>query len=203
MIVLASSSPQRKLLLEQIGISPFVIPSDIPESLGGAVIVDAIRELAFQKAKAIIPKVPPNATPPLWIIGADTVILHSEIVMGKPENRAHAKQMINILSGTTHSVLTGVCVCLCDATKDSSLKIISSTTKVSDTKVTFRELENEDICWYLSTGEWDGAAGSYRIQGKGACLVSGLNGSYSNVVGLPLELIYGMLSQLGFSFENG
>ena len=179
------------------------MPSDVPECLNNTDIGDAIQELALRKAKAVIPNIPPNSTKPLWVIAADTVILFSQEVMGKPETRFHAENMLRTLSGATHSVLTGVCVCLCDVFEESALHVVTSMTDVSDTKITFREFTNEEIAWYLSTGEWEQAAGSYRIQGKGACLVSGLNGSYTNVVGLPLELIYGMLTQLGFGFESG
>jgi septum formation protein len=202
MVVLASASPQRKTLLRQIGIGPVVIPAGIEEKLDGDTISHSLIQLAAQKAQAAVAQLAqrPIANNKIksWIIGADTVILFDGEVLGKPKSKDDADRMLRLLSGNTHQVMTGVFVGIIGRDKQGGPVTTNNTTAVSETNVTFKSLSDREISWYIATGEWRNAAGAYRIQSKGACLVSAISGSFSNVVGLPLELIYGMLIQLGY-----
>ncbi len=211
MLVLASASPQRKILLEQIGIMPVVIPCDINEEIDTADIRNSLRELADQKAKEAIVRIIADRhhkitfanTDTFWIIGADTVILLDGNIFGKPQDEKSGRVMLESISGRTHRVLTGVFAARYRREIEFGFMIQEKIGEVAETEVIFKSLTPKEISWYISTGEWKGAAGAYRIQGKGACVVKGINGSFSNVVGLPIELIYGMLVRLGFSFETG
>jgi septum formation protein len=209
MLILASASPQRKTLLEQIGITPIVIPADIDETLDDIDINASLKSLAEQKARATIERINTDSFQTIafsnlrefWIIGADTVVLLDDAILGKPSDENSASGMVESMAGRSHRVLTGVCAgkVLRDADGDFTFKDVEG--EMADTEVFFKSLSPQETSWYISTGEWHGAAGAYRIQGRGACLVEGISGSFSNVVGLPIELIYGMLTRLGFSFE--
>ncbi|MBT3272017.1 MAG: septum formation protein Maf [Spirochaetales bacterium] len=204
MLILASSSPQRKALLKQIGIDPIVVPSEIPEEVEGNNVRGDITLLAKQKLEAVLsslltsPEIAGELKEPCWIIAADTVVVCKEEVFGKPEDESDAKRMLSSLSGTRHSVLTAVHISrLC---RSSENLVEDSRAEIAETYVDFISMNPADITWYLFTEEWRGAAGGYRIQARGAVLVEAISGSFSNVVGLPLELIYGMLGDLGFLF---
>ncbi len=198
-LILASGSPQRANLLKQMGIIHDILPQDIDETFITGNPVKEAERLASEKVKSLL-----NSRPGVWGLGADTFvilrslrpapfpgaspfpghhILHPQL-LGKPENRDKAREMLALLSGKTQSVITGLAVAL------PSGEII--TTSVTS-KVRFAGLSSEVIEWYLDTGEWMGAAGGYRIQGKGACLIESLKGSYSNVMGLPIRTLYGIL----------
>ena len=207
MVLLASASPQRHQLLKQIGIEPMIVPSDVPEEVDPDDVLGSLKLLAGRKASASIAKLfvgePNQFDGPVWVIGADTVIQHEGRILGKVADEQEALEVLRFLSGASHSVLTGVCVRKLGR-KGSHLESTEQpVTAVATTTVRFRELSAKERAWYVSTGEWRGAAGAYRIQKRGACLVEGIEGSYSNVVGLPIGLIYGILSRLGFSFEAG
>lgn len=204
MVILASASPQRKALLNQIGIEPEVIPSQLKEEMDPRDVRGSISRLAAQKCHSTLLEMcerVPGAGPfpiPSWIISADTVIQKESSVFGKPHNHIDAKRMLVSLSGEFHSVLTAVVVASLCNSDEGMPALDTEISTVAETLVTFQKLENSEIEWYLNTGEWIGAAGAYRIQEKGACLVESIEGSFSNVVGLPLELIYGMLNNLGY-----
>jgi len=207
MLVLASESPQRKLLLNQIGIEPIVVPAHIEEKLDVDNLSAALMKLAEEKAKTALAKINKDIPEPvlinmkeLWIVGADTVILLNGSILGKAQDKKHAQQMLEMLSGRTHQVQTGVFAGRAEREHNGIYSINIEVSNVADTAVAFKSLSDIEIAWYLSSGEWREAAGAYRIQGRGACLVTGIMGSFSNVVGLPLESIYGMLLQLGFQF---
>lgn len=185
-LILASGSPRRKLLLEQLGIRFGVEPPDVDESLltGEAPEVYVTR-LSEKKAQTIARKHDSEVV----ILAADTtVVLHGNI-LGKPESKKHSVQMLNELSGTTHDVLTGVSICRGSRTETFCVR----------TEVTFRHLEKKEIAWYWETGEPLDKAGSYGLQGPGAAFVETLTGSYSNVIGLPLSETILMLRD--FSIE--
>jgi len=211
MIVLASASPQRKTLLGQIGLEPLVIAGDIHETLDTADLDNSLRELADQKAKAAVTRIIGEkdlktafaSINTFWIIGADTIVLLDQSILGKPGDERSAGDMIAALSGREHKVLTGVFAARYTREIEFGFMIQEKLDDVAETVVEFNNLTPEEVSWYVSTGEWQGAAGAYRIQGKGECIVSGIHGSFSNVVGLPIELIYGMLIRLGYSFETG
>lgn len=180
-IVLASASPRRLELLRQIGIEPEVRPVNVDESApeGLKDICDTPMILAKRKAEGLF------VNPGEIVITADTVVISPDNeILGKPKDREDAARMLRALSGKTHRVVTGFCV------RDL-------VTKISDrvvTEVSFAELDDEDIGRYLDTDEPYDKAGAYAIQGRGATFVTGINGDYSNVVGLPLYVINQVLS---------
>ena len=173
-LILASGSPRRRYLLEQAGLTFRVVPSTVDES---SVPADQpenqARILAEAKAKEVAQLYPKS-----WVIGADTLVLIGDAVLGKPDTEAEARQMLQRLSNATHRVLTGYCVC-CKATERSFSETV-------ETKVMFKTLSEAEIDWYLSTGEPFDKAGAYAVQGLGSFLVKRIEGSYTNVVGLPV-----------------
>ncbi len=180
-LVLASSSPRRSEILRQMGLSFTVIPAWTDEILDPTVDPPALaKNIAERKMADVAARVPEG----LWVLGADTFIVFSGSYLGKPRDREDAGRMLSLLSGNTHQVITGL------ALRDGAGGV---TTAHAVTDVTFRPLTPREIEWYLSTDEWRGVAAAYRIQERGACLVSSIKGSPSNVVGLPIHLFYGML----------
>ena len=173
-LILASGSPRRKLLLEQLGIVFRVEPPDVDESLLTGEAPDVyVTRLSKKKSQAVARKHDSEVV----ILAADTtVVLHGNI-LGKPESKEHSVQMLNELSGTRHDVLTGVSICRGSRTETFCVR----------TEVTFRQLDKREIAWYWETGEPQDKAGSYGLQGAGAAFVETLTGSYSNVIGLPLS----------------
>lgn len=174
-IILASASPRRRELLAQIGLEFEVITSDTDESFENSMPVeDIVKKLAYEKAHAVAKQVSDDCI----IIGADTVVYYNGIILGKPQNEAHSRDMLTMLSGNTHQVLTGFAVI-----RQCDNKVVAHYEK---TNVTFRPLSGEEIDNYIKTKEPFDKAGAYGIQGLGATFVSGINGDYNNVVGLPL-----------------
>lgn len=193
LLILASQSPRRKYLLDQAGISFTVIPSHVDED---AVAVTEpnhyVRHLAEIKARDVAKDYPDN-----WVLGADTIVLIDDVILGKPLTKEDAKAMLRQLSGRTHKVYTGYCL-MCTS-KD---RLVS---KTIETKVRFKELSNHEIEWYIHTPEPFDKAGSYAIQGLGTFLVRSIEGSYTNVVGLPVcEVIETLLEEgiIGQSIEH-
>ena len=173
-IILASKSPRRRYLLEQAGLKFSVIPSSIDEAKTPLCSPDTyVRILSEAKADDISKKYPEK-----WVIGADTIVLKNNDILGKPRSRDEARTMLKQLSGQVHQVLTGYAVC-CKAKN----KMFSETIK---TDVQFKNLTHDEIEWYVHTTEPFDKAGSYAIQGLGTFLVQSINGSYTNVVGLPV-----------------
>ena len=173
-LILASKSPRRKELLEQIGIKIIVSPSNINEAaISNKDPETHVRELAFLKAENTSVSHPAS-----WIIGADTIVVVKDQILGKPKSKPDAIGMLNKLSNCEHSVYTAFCV----INQTTKIKVIKSV----ETKVTFKCLTNQEIYWYVKTNEHFDKAGSYAIQGMGAFLVRQISGSYSNVVGLPV-----------------
>jgi len=173
-IILASQSPRRKSLLQQVGLSFSVIPSLIEENpIFHGSPEQYVKNLSAQKAAEVSER-----HPGCWVIGADTIVLSAGGVLGKPRNRSNARNMLIQLSGKTHAVLTGYTIC-CKANKTR----FSETVK---TEVTFKNLTDAEIEWYINTEEPFDKAGAYGIQGIGMFMVKWINGSYTNVVGLPV-----------------
>jgi len=173
-LILASSSPRRRYLLEQVGLTFSVIPSTLDESsVPVGPIENHVRMLAEAKAMEVA-----EVYPQSWVIAADTLVLIGGAVLGKPDTEAQARQMLKALSGKTHRVLTGYCIC-CNAAERSFSETV-------ETKVTFKTLSDTEIDWYLSTDEPFDKAGAYAVQGLGSFLVKRIEGSYTNVVGLPV-----------------
>jgi len=188
-MILASKSARRRYLLKQAGLSFSVIPSDFDESSVPVTNPDNyVKVLAESKAIDISDKYPES-----WIIGADTVVVIGGQILGKPISRSDAREMLKRLSGQTHLVLTGYCIC-CKAKN----RFFSETIK---TEVLFKNLTDQEIEWYIHTKEPFDKAGAYAIQGLGTFLVKSVNGSYTNVVGLPVcEVIEFLIKEglLGF-----
>lgn len=183
-LILASQSPRRKEILSKCGI-PFTvdvacIDETIDESLP---LAEAVMDLSWRKARAVLDRHPDGV-----IIGSDTIVTLKRKIYGKPKDRADAREMLKELSGCTHEVMTGVCV----LSKDSCRK------EVSVTKVTFTELDDEEIERYLSTDEAYDKAGAYAIQGQAGCWISRMDGDYYSVMGLPLSRIYRILREQGY-----
>lgn len=175
-IILASASPRRKQLLKQIGLEFEVIPSQINESIRpGETPAEHVVRLSIDKAEEVAKRNDVNGR---WVIGSDTIVLRDETILGKPRNELHAAQMLKMLSGRKHLVLSGFA--LLDREKGERIAEAVSTT------VHFRRLTECEITRYIATGEPLDKAGAYAIQGLAVCFVAGIEGSYTNVVGLPL-----------------
>ena len=171
-IILASASPRRKKILELADLEFDVMPSDAQEITTKTAPNEVVMELASIKAKDIYKKSEKQS----MIVGADTVVAYQGQILGKPTDEADAKRMLTMLSGQTHEVYTGVCVI-----EDGKTK-----TFYEETKVTFYEISDEQIDYYIKTGEPMDKAGSYGIQGKAAVFIKGIEGDYYNVVGFPI-----------------
>lgn len=171
-IILASSSPRRRELMTTAGQEFEVIVKDVDESIPeGTAPVDAAKMTAKKKALAVAEEYPENT-----VIGADTIVVAGEKILGKPADRADACRMLRMLSGKVHEVITGVCI-VCGEKLENFAQV---------SKVKFYELTDEEIEAYVDTNEPMDKAGAYGIQGKGCVLVEKIEGDYFNIVGLPV-----------------
>ncbi|HEX9000274.1 MAG TPA: Maf family protein [Blastocatellia bacterium] len=178
-LVLASASPRRSELLRAAGIEFTVRVADIDETvLPGESPGDYVRRLAGEKAQAV-------ARAGEMVLGADTTVVIGGEIAGKPVDAEDARRMLKLLSGQWHEVLTGVSLI-------RSGQIIS---EVAVTRVKFSELTEAEIDWYVSTGEPMDKAGAYGIQGYASRFVEGIEGNYSNVVGLPVQVVYRLMKE--------
>jgi septum formation protein len=182
-LYLASASPRRRALLEQVGLDFVIVRAPVEETLQGPLDA-ALSALARKKALAAQAQASDGV-----ILAADTVVVCQGRVFGKPENERQAQQMLRALSGTVHQVKTGVCVL--DGVSGRSLCTVETT------DVTFEALSETQIAQYIQSGEPMDKAGAYAIQGLGAQFVRKINGCYYNVVGLPVAATLGLLRQLG------
>ncbi|CAN2039672.1 dTTP/UTP pyrophosphatase [Candidatus Magnetomoraceae bacterium gMMP-15] len=173
-LILASQSPRRKYLLEQAGLIFSIIPSSIDE---GTIPISSPEEYVKAAARAKAKDIALNH-PETWIIGADTIVLVDNTILGKPASIDEARAMLKRLGGRIHKVLTGYCIS-CKNKKKYFVDVII-------TKVLFKDLSHEEIEWYVHTTEPFDKAGAYAIQGLGSFLVKSIEGSYTNVVGLPV-----------------
>lgn len=180
-LVLASGSPQRRAILEQLGIGFEVDVPDVEELELGPPNEVAL-ENAFRKAQAVAGRHPEDKL----ILAVDTVVALGSRLYGKPEGVQDAEATLRALSGRRHAVVSGLC--LIEAGRDR--------TAAATTLVDFRALDQRLIAWYLETGEWRGRAGGYAIQGRGAALIERIEGDYSNVVGLPVATLLALASGL-------
>jgi nucleoside triphosphate pyrophosphatase len=180
-LLLASTSPQRQAILEQLAI-PFDVVApryeevDPPE----ADAVQLVREHAQAKARSVAAEA--DGRP---VLGVDTAVVLGGRIYGKPADAADAERMLEALSGQTHAVVSGLCL----------VTPGWETVDADTTFVTFRELTPRDLAWYVASGEWEGRAGGYAIQGLGARLVERIEGDYLNVVGLPAALLVRVLAE--------
>lgn len=184
-LILASNSPRRRDLLKQAGLTFSVIPSEVDEHKMTMSDPDVfVRTLAETKALNIAEKHPSS-----WVIGADTIVVIENQILGKPDSAEAARDMLKRLSGNTHQVFTGYCVCC-----KRKARLFTDAEK---TDVCFKSLSDAEIEWYIQTGEPFDKAGGYGIQGIGAVLVKSIKGSYTNVVGLPVCEVVDVLIKEG------
>lgn len=186
-IVLASASPRRRELLAQVGIVCTVIPSAAEETLlPGESPRQHVLRLALDKAREVARR--PDA-PGRWFLGSDTIVLRDETVLGKPADAAEAAAMLRSLSGRSHQVLSAFAI--------FDRETGACRSEVVTTQVHFKQLTAREIAGYIATGEPFDKAGGYGIQGIGAFMVTAIEGSYSNVVGLPVAQVVAALEELG------
>jgi len=182
MLVLASASPRRQELLRNAGIAFEVLPAHIAEELRPKEHAkDCAERLAKEKALVVADLRPGDA-----VLGADTVVVVDDQILGKPVDAADAARMLRLLSGRTHQVITGVCL-----VADGQCLVASETTRVA-----VAEISEKDIADYISTGEPMDKAGAYAIQGVASRWIPRIEGDYSNVVGLPLAVVNRMMNEL-------
>jgi nucleoside triphosphate pyrophosphatase len=189
MIVLASASPRRQELLRNAGI-PFVVhPADIDERLlPGEAPHESAQRLAREKALAVF-----QGRSRDFVLGADTIVVIDDIVLGKPRDAGDALRMLRLLSGRTHAVITGVCVVGPVASDGRKMVTAFERIAFATTLVTMCEVSDDEIRDYVATGEPMDKAGAYGIQGIASRWISRIEGDYSNIVGLPVSLVYGIL----------
>ena len=176
MLVLASRSPRRRAILEQLGVE-FRVEAPEVEELSGGEPRGLVLENARRKAGAVEGE---------RVLGVDTAVVLDGEAFGKPRDAAEAERFLRALSGRDHEVLSGIAV------RDDA----GERSEVAVTSVRFRELGERTIDWYLSRGEWGDCAGGYAIQGKGAALVERIEGDYWNVVGLPVPVLLQLVPDL-------
>ncbi len=178
-MILASRSPQRRAILEQLGVAFEVRAPEVEELVSGPPHEVAV-ENAYRKAAAV-------SAPGAVVLGADTVVALGQRSYGKPSSPDEARETLRALSGRRHLVIGGLCLL-----GQEQRPLLSAAT----TTVEFRALDERLIEWYLATGEWEGRAGAYAIQGFGAALVRAVEGDYYNVVGLPVALLLDLAPEL-------
>jgi septum formation protein len=178
-LLLASRSPQRRAILEQLGIPFEVVEPDWHELAGGEP-AETVRANARGKARSVA-----GAVGEQPVLGVDTEVVLDGRVFGKAESSSEAEEMLETLGGRTHEVVSGLCL----------LTRAWEVVEHEVTRVTFRPLDARDLAAYVSLGEWQGRAGAYAVQGRGAALVERIEGDYLNVVGLPAALLVRLLAE--------
>jgi septum formation protein len=182
-LILASASPRRADLLRAAGIPFESLPVQIDERFEPGEEADrAVVRLAEAKAAAAA-----AIRPETLVLGADTIVVVSGEALGKPVDNEDARRMLGLLSGRTHEVFTGICL----RYKGRTLR------HVEPSRVRVANLTSREIDWYVGTGEPLDKAGAYAIQGLGSRFIEGIDGSYSNVVGLPISSVYALIKEVG------
>jgi septum formation protein len=180
-LVLASGSPQRRALLERLGVPFTVRVSEATELEQGEDPAHVAVENALRKARAVRRDGVPEA-----VLGCDTIVVLDGVIYGKPPDAPAARETLSALGGRTHEVISGLALLLADEQR----------TAVASTKVTFRAIDGELLEWYVGTEEWRGRSGGYAIQGAGARLALAVDGEEENVVGLPLSTLRELYPEL-------
>ena len=190
-MILASSSPRRQEILKMLNIPYKVIIPNIKEIIPEDISLQAAPEyLAARKVDAVARSLPAANELP-WILGADTLIVAEGKVLGKPKSQDEAREDLQLLQGKTHDVYTGLAL--------FNGKLMYIDTRTAHTRVTFAPMSEDEINWYLETGDWHGVAGGYRIQGLASCFITKIEGTNSAVVGLPIFELYDMLKTQNYS----
>ena len=187
-LVLASASPRRRRLLEQLGVAVEVRPAGVPEEDADGPVPERVLTLAHLKAAAVAAEMDDG-----FVLAADTLGALDGVALGKPRGAQEAMQMLWRMADRTHDVFTGVV-----ALRVEGGRIVREATDVVCTKVTFRPLTVGQLRDYLATEDYEDKAGGYGIQGAGRALVAGLDGPYTNVVGLPVAATLRLLAELGY-----
>lgn len=188
-IILASGSPRRKELLLQIGIVPEIIVSHVEEKITSDVPAEVVMSLAEQKAVDVAKEMPEGTV----ILGSDTVVAADGKILGKPKSHEEAYEMIRRLAGRSHQVYTGVCL----VKKGPEGEADTVVSFYDETDVNVSLMTEKEIREYADSEEPMDKAGSYAVQGFFARYIDGLKGSYANVMGLPVHLVYQELKKLG------
>jgi septum formation protein len=184
-LILASALPRRADLLREAGIDAVIQPADVNEDVKPGEGPEAyVRRVADAKGRAISVRAPGR-----FVLAADTAVVVDGQILGKPSSDDDAARMLRLLSGRSHLVISGVCLM-----KNGAPAV---QTEVETTAVEFAELSSAEIAWYVSSGESMDKAGGYGIQGLASRFVTGITGSYTNVVGLPIALVYRMCIKAG------
>ncbi len=190
-IILASQSPRRRQLLDQIGLKFEIITSKIDEVINTTLLP---HEVAMSLAKQKCLDIAKSVEGDYIIIAADTIVVNKDKILGKPKNNEEAYKMLNSLNGIWHDVITGVCLIrTIDGRQNNDF--VRTRVKMSQSKEGF-------LRWYVSTGEPLDKAGAYGIQGFGAMLVEEIEGCFYNVMGLPINRLCSMLGELGYNWED-
>jgi len=187
-LILASASPQRRAILEQLGVAFTVTPAHV-EELGAGEPEAVARENAARKAEAIAARLAAGSAPTAVVLGVDTLVALGGEIFGKPQTADEAAAMLARLQGRAHDVWSGIALVAAGQTHVEAVR----------TTVTFAPAEPAEVAGYVATGEWRGRAGGYAIQGRGAWLVAGIEGDYFNVVGLPVAALRRLLSRVSTS----
>lgn len=203
-IILASASPRRKALLEQIGMEFEICPAKgeevITESRPDAVVSELSRQKAEEVAAGVLTyneQHPDLATPQdILVIGADTVVAYGDEILGKPKDEEDAKRMLTLLQGNTHSVYTGITLVFIDKSGRTGEYCF-----FEKTDITMYPMDEDEINRYIATGEPMDKAGSYGIQGRCAIYIKQIEGDYNNVVGLPVARLYQELRRVGYDLK--
>ena len=192
-IILASGSSRRKEILKKLHF-PFrvIIPDIQEEKINEPDIEHLVRILAEEKVKKAVKMLKNRDFK--WVLGVDTLVTLNNQPFGKPQNREDAEVMLNKLSGNVHKVISGIALLPRPGTQ------VQSKTAISEVK--FKNLLKEEIDYYIETGEWEGAAGAYKIQERASFFIEWIKGSYSNIVGLPISVFYGMLRENDYNFKQ-
>lgn len=191
-IILASGSPRRQDLLNRVRIPFKAFPPNIDESFTDVRGVEKrVKRIALRKIETVVEMFKQES--PRWLLGLDTLVELDGEAIHKPSGPGEAESILRKLSGKVHRVYTGIGFL---PTKEDAVDLRSVCTEVK-----FAELRDEDIEMYLESGEWSGVTGAYRIQERGAFFIEWIRGSYSNVVGLPLETFYGILKSNHYSLR--
>jgi septum formation protein len=186
--ILASASPQRKWLLEGIGLDFEVIPSTVDEAICTETDpVERAKALARLKAEDVAAK-----HPDAYVLGADTLVVASDgTLLEKPIDADDARKMLKMHSGKTSTVYSTICLILLNGELSEA---------ISASKVTFKELSDEEIAWWIATNEWKDRSGAFQIDGKGQLIIERIEGDWTGVVGLPVCILGQLLQDNGIAF---
>lgn len=200
-IVLASMSPRRKEIMRNMGLEFITVPADIDETLPEDMPADTgVLQLAVEKARTTLDIVKNNGSiddsiKKLVIVGADTTVVLDGRMVGKPDDRAHAIEILQSLSGQPHDVFTGICVLTCNLETNE----IEEFSDLAKSRVHFRKLSQNEIESYVDSKEPMDKAGAYALQGIGSALVEKIDGCFTNVIGLSAPLAVSLLRKAGLS----